>query len=81
VALALAAGKEQVSMSFLFNILPVFFLNLESVDFENGLWHDVFPPVNKPTKWIMTKGAPMWRSGLWRFASCTPDGTFKQLAV
>jgi hypothetical protein len=49
VTLALAGGKEQVSMSFLFNILPVFFLNLESVDFENGLWHDVFPPVNKPT--------------------------------
>jgi hypothetical protein len=47
VALALAAGKEQVSM-FLFNILPVFFLNLESVDFKNGLWHDVFHPSISP---------------------------------
>lgn len=81
VALALQAGKKQVSVSFLFNILPIFFLNMESVEFEGGMWHEIFPPVSKPVKWIMTKGAPMWQHRLWRFASCTPDGAFKQLAV
>lgn len=81
LAIAAEAGKKQVNASFLFNILPVFFLNMESVNFENGLWHNVFPPVNKPVKWLMTKGAPMWQSRRWRFASCTPDGEFKQLAV
>ncbi|KAI4144488.1 MAG: hypothetical protein LQ340_006629 [Diploschistes diacapsis] len=81
VALALAAGRKQVNISFLFNILPVFFLNMESVQFEDGLWHGVFPPVSAPIKWIMTKGAPMWQHRRWRFASCTSNGEFRQLAV
>ncbi|CAG8979521.1 hypothetical protein HYALB_00004974 [Hymenoscyphus albidus] len=81
MALAAQAGKKQVDMAFLFNILPVFFLNMESVQFEDGLWHGSFPPVSKPVKWIMTKGAPMWQHRRWRFASCTPDGEFKRLAV
>ncbi|KAJ8069861.1 hypothetical protein OCU04_000274 [Sclerotinia nivalis] len=81
LAIAAEAGKKQVNLSFVFNVLPVFFLNMESVEFENGLWHTAFPPVNKPVKWLMTKGAPMWQHRLWRFASCTPDGEYRQLAV
>ncbi|MCJ1313260.1 hypothetical protein MMC25_006937 [Agyrium rufum] len=81
LAIASKAGKKQVTPSFLFNILPVFLLNMETVKFEDGMWHDVFPPVPKSVKWVMTKGAPMWHSRRWRFVSCTPDGAFKQLAV
>ncbi|PQE05097.1 hemerythrin HHE cation binding domain-containing protein [Rutstroemia sp. NJR-2017a BVV2] len=81
LAIAAAAGKKQVNLPFLLNTLPVFFLNMESVEFENGLWHNSFPPVNKPLKWVLTKGAPMWQSRYWRFASCTADGEFKQLEV
>ncbi|TGO18198.1 hypothetical protein BTUL_0011g00020 [Botrytis tulipae] len=81
LAIAAEAGKKQVNISFLFNILPVFFFNMESVEFENGLWHTSFPPVNKPVKWLMTKGAPMRQHRLWRFASCTADGDYRQLAV
>jgi hypothetical protein len=81
MGLALEAGKKQVSVGFLFSILPVYFLNMESKEFEDGLWHTSFPPVSKPVKWLMTKGAPMWHSKHWRFSSCTPDGEFKQLAV
>ncbi|TGO43787.1 hypothetical protein BOTNAR_1255g00030 [Botryotinia narcissicola] len=81
LAIAAEAGKKQVNISFLFNILPVFFLNMESVGFENGLWHTSFPPVNKPVKWLMTTGAPMWQHRLWRFASCNADGEYRQLGV
>lgn len=81
IGLALEAGKKQVSLSFLFNVLPVYFLNMESVEFEDGMWHEAFPPVSKPVKWIMMTVAPMWQHRRWRFASCTPDGAFKQLAV
>lgn len=38
------AGKKQVRLGFMFNTLPVFFLNMETVEFENGMWHEVFPP-------------------------------------
>jgi hypothetical protein len=81
LAIAAAAGKKQINLSFLFNVLPVFFLNIESVNFENGMWHTAFPPVSWPVKWLMTKGAPMWQGRRWRFASCTPEGKFRQLAV
>jgi hypothetical protein len=60
VGLALEAGKKQVSVGFLFNVLQVYFLNMESVEFEDGMWHTSSPLVSKPVRWIMTKGAPMW---------------------
>lgn len=81
LGIASASGKKQVSVSLLLNVLPVFFLNMETVEFENGMWHGVFPPVPSPVKWIMTKGFPMWQQRYWRFASCTADGAFKQLEV
>lgn len=81
LAIAAAAGKKQVNISFLFNVLPVFFLNMESVEFEDGMWHEAFPPVSWPVRWLMMKGAPMWQARRWRFASCTAEGEIKQLAV
>jgi len=81
VAMALEAGKKSVTVSFVFNVLPVFLLNMETVDFEGGMWHNVFPPFNKMVKWILTKGAPLWQRRRWRFASCSPDGKVKHLAV
>ncbi|KAK6614728.1 hemerythrin HHE cation binding domain-containing protein [Botrytis cinerea] len=73
LAIAAEAGKKQVNIFFLFNVFLIFFLNMESIEFENGLWQTSFPPVNKPIKRLMTKGAPMWQHCLWRFESCTPD--------
>jgi len=81
LGIAKAAGKKQVSVGLLFNILPVFFLNMEFHDFEDGMWNGAFPPGGKPVKWIMTKAAPMWQAKLWRFSSCDADFKFKQLAV
>ncbi len=65
----------------MFNTLPVFFLNMETVKFEGGMWHGVFPPLKGAAKTVMTKIVPMWHSGRWRFVSCSPDGEVKQLAV
>ncbi|KAK4163961.1 hypothetical protein QBC43DRAFT_318476 [Cladorrhinum sp. PSN259] len=81
LGIAEAAGKKQVSLPFMMNTLPVFFLNMETVEFEGGMWHGVFPPLKGLAKTVMLKAVPMWHSGRWRFVSCTPEGTAKQLAV
>ncbi|OKL58850.1 hypothetical protein UA08_05841 [Talaromyces atroroseus] len=76
-----AAGKKTMTFSFVLNVLPVFLLNMDTLDFEDGMWHEVFPPVKGMVKWIMTKAIPMRHSGRWRFASCSPEGRAKQLEV
>ncbi|KAK9418954.1 putative Hemerythrin-like domain-containing protein [Seiridium unicorne] len=81
LAIANAAGKKQVNLSFMFNTLPVFFLNMETAKFEDGMWHEVFPPLKGLARTVMNKAVPMWQSGRWRFVSCSPDGNAKQLAV
>ncbi|KAI0383473.1 hypothetical protein F5Y04DRAFT_278650 [Hypomontagnella monticulosa] len=81
LGIAEAAGKKQVTLGFLFNTLPVFFLNMETVNFEDGMWHEVFPPLKGIAKTVMTKLIPMWHSGRWRFVSCSPEGVVKELAV
>lgn len=81
LGIADAVGNKQVSLRFIFNTLPVFFLNMETVGFEGGTWHGVFPPLNGVAKIIMHKTVPMWHSGRWRFINCDADGRAKQLAV
>ncbi|GAB1310233.1 Iron-sulfur cluster repair protein DnrN [Madurella fahalii] len=81
LGIAEAAGKKQVNLSFMFNTLPVFFLNMETVEFEGGMWHGVFPPMKGVARAVMNKAVPMWHSGRWRFASCSADGSVKQLAA
>ncbi|OTB17082.1 hypothetical protein K445DRAFT_383028 [Daldinia sp. EC12] len=81
LGIADAAGKKQVNLGFMFNTLPVFFLNMETVKFEGGMWHGVFPPLKGIAKTVMNKAVPMWHSGRSRFVSCSPDGEEKHLAV
>jgi hemerythrin-like domain-containing protein len=81
LGIADVAGKKQVNLTFMFNTLPVFFLNMETVQFENGAWHEVFPPFKGITRTIMLSLVPMWQSRRWRFVSCSADGTVKHLAV
>ncbi|KAI1427698.1 hypothetical protein F5Y12DRAFT_736501 [Xylaria sp. FL1777] len=76
-----AAGKKQVTLSFVFNVLPVFLLNMDTVDFEGGMWHEVFPPFKGLVKWIFTRAVPAWHWRRWRFVSCSAEGRTKQLAV
>ncbi|KAI1308039.1 hypothetical protein F5Y03DRAFT_350935 [Xylaria venustula] len=81
LGIADAAGKKQVSLSFVFNVLPVFLPNVDTADFEGGMWHDVFPPFKGVVKWVLTKAIPVWHWGRWRFVSCSAEGKIKQLAV
>ena len=41
--LALAAGKKSVGMHFAFNIMPVFLLNMNHAEFDEGAWLGVSP--------------------------------------
>ncbi|KUJ07079.1 uncharacterized protein LY89DRAFT_702512 [Mollisia scopiformis] len=79
--LSLLRSKKQVGLSIMFNILPVFFLNMETVQFEGGMWHEVFPPLKGLGRTVMNKVVPKWQSGQWRFCSCDADGKVKPLAV
>jgi hypothetical protein len=81
VKMALEAGKKSVTMDFAFNVLPVFLLNMEHVEFEDGMWLDVFPPVPWPVKFILMRLVPLWQYQRWQFASCRGDGKRKCLAA
>lgn len=81
LAIADAAGRAQIGLGMVFNVIPVFFLNMDTAEFEAGMWQGVFPPFKGPAKWIMTRAVPTWHSNRWRFASCTPEGRYKQLVV
>ncbi|KAI9783036.1 MAG: hypothetical protein M1816_001613 [Peltula sp. TS41687] len=81
VEIGSTAGKQSLTPGFIFNVLPVFLLNMETVEFEGGMWHDVFPPIRGMMKWILTRGVPLWQRRQWRFSSCDADGRVKRLAV
>lgn len=81
LAIADGAGRAQIGLDMLFNTFPVFFLNMGTEEFEGGMWQGVFPPLKGPAKWVMTKAVPTWQARRWRFASCTPEGRYKELAV
>lgn len=70
-------GKKMVNLDFLLNVLPIFFNNMELVEFEEGMW-------KQRTTWVMSMMKtilPLWNRRLWRFVSCTSDGRRKRLAV
>jgi hypothetical protein len=80
VAIALKVGKQAVTRDFALNCLPCFMLNMETVEFEDGMWHE-FPPINAPVRFILMRVLPLWHRTVWRFASCGGDRARKQLAV
>ncbi|KAJ7448213.1 hypothetical protein B0H11DRAFT_2247786 [Mycena galericulata] len=53
LAIATAAGKKTVILNFAFNIMAVFMLNMDTVDIEDGMWHEIFPPLKGPAKRIV----------------------------
>ena len=65
----------------MFNILPVFLLNMETIEFEGGMWNGVFPPPGASAKLVMNKDIPMWQSRRWRFVACDANFRVKHLAV
>ncbi|RYP25614.1 hypothetical protein DL767_008325 [Monosporascus sp. MG133] len=43
LGIADAAGRKQVNLGFVLNILPVFLLTMDTADFEQGMWHESLP--------------------------------------
>lgn len=78
--IARETGKKSVTLDFSLNVLPIFLLNMESEEFEGGIWKN-FPDVPAPVRFIMKSILPLWRRKQWRFLSCTSDGKRKQLAA
>lgn len=80
VAISLKSGKKMLSLDYALNCLPMFLLNMEVVEFEDGAW-SVFPPVPALVLFVMTKVIPLWRRSWWRFAACDGDRRRKRLEV
>ena len=79
--IAHASGKKQMTPGFILNTFPAFLLNMETVEFENGMWHGVFPPIPGVAKYVMYSLVPMWKAGQWKFVSCDAYGARRRLAV
>jgi hypothetical protein len=78
--IAAETGKKSVTFDFALNVLPIFLLNMESAEFEGGMWRD-FPEVSRPVRWMMKNVLPLWQRRWWRFLSCTSDGRRKHLVA
>ncbi|OTA85289.1 hypothetical protein M434DRAFT_377155 [Hypoxylon sp. CO27-5] len=72
LAIADTAAKNSITLSMVFNVLPVFYLNMD-FDFEGGMWEGVFPSFKGTGRWLLTKAIPTWHSRRWSFASYSPD--------
>lgn len=62
------AGMKQMTPSFVSTVLPVFLLNVDAVDFESSIWHDVVLPLKALVKEVIID--PQWHYGGWRFVNC-----------
>ncbi|KAK6851591.1 hypothetical protein PG995_011716 [Apiospora arundinis] len=80
LTIADSAIRKQLTLGLVVNTLPVFYLNMNYAEFEDGMWDGVFPAFKGPSKALLTKGIPMWHSKRWRFSSCSPEGKVKNLA-
>ena len=80
VALSIETGKKVVTFDYAINCLPMFILNMEVEEFEDGIWR-VFPPVNAPVLFMMSKVIPLWHRSWWRFAACDGNRRRKRLAI
>jgi hypothetical protein len=78
--IALEAGKKSVTFEFALNVLPIFLLNHESVEFEGGMWQN-HPAVPSFVRWVMKNVLPLWQRQWWRFMSCTSDGRRKHMVA
>jgi hypothetical protein len=77
----LKAGKTTMTLDFMFNVMPVFLLNAEFAEFEDGYWRDRWPGVKGFGRWILFKIVPLWQAKRWRFTSCDGEGRKKRLVI
>lgn len=73
-------GKKAVNLDFAFNVLPIFMNNMETVEYEGGMWRN-HPEIPVFVRWIMKVVIPLWNRRLWRFLACDSQGRRKQLVA
>ncbi|KAH6709534.1 hypothetical protein BKA61DRAFT_645706 [Leptodontidium sp. MPI-SDFR-AT-0119] len=73
-------GKKAVSLNFAFNVLPIFMNNMETVEFEEGMWRN-HPEIPRLVRWIMKVVIPLWNWKMWRFLACDAQGRRKRLVA
>ncbi|KAJ6781574.1 hypothetical protein PWT90_01569 [Aphanocladium album] len=70
-------GKKTVTKAGMVDVVPFFFLNLDRT-FENGRWAN-WPPMPAPIRWILTNVVGTYYGNWWRFASCSSNGSPREL--
>lgn len=59
-------GKKAVSLDFAINVLPIFMNNMETEEFEGGMWKG-HPKIPGAVKWILKVLIPMCKFRLFSF--------------
>ena len=74
-------GKKAVTLDFALNVLPIFMNNMETVEFEGGMWHRKHPEIPSFVRWVMKVLIPMWHWRQWRFMACDSYGKRKRMVA
>lgn len=69
-------GKKAVNADFAINVLPIFLNNMETVEFEGGMWRKNSEPPS-----FLKDLIPRWNMRQWRFTACDGQGRRKQLVA
>jgi hypothetical protein len=81
LSIADAAARSQIASSLVLNVILIFYLNMNTAEFEDDMWDGIFPSFKGTGKAFLTKVVPRSHARRWRFASCSPDGRLRRLAV
>ncbi|KAG4435897.1 hypothetical protein IFR05_008628 [Cadophora sp. M221] len=73
-------GKKAISLDFAFNVLPIFMNNMETVEFEGGMWRD-HPDVPVLVRWVMKVVIPLWMWRMWRLIAYDAQGRRKRIVA
>ncbi|KAH7417040.1 hypothetical protein BKA64DRAFT_286380 [Cadophora sp. MPI-SDFR-AT-0126] len=73
-------GKKAVTLDFAFNVLPIFMNNMETMEFEGGMWRN-HPEIPSLVRWIMKVLIPLRNRRQWRFLACDSQGRRKRLVA
>ncbi|OAA62133.1 Protein kinase-like domain protein [Cordyceps fumosorosea ARSEF 2679] len=72
-----AWGKKTVMKAGVLDVVPFFLLNLDRT-FEDGRWAR-WPPMPAPVRWVLANVVGTYHGNWWRFASCSSDGSPREL--